>query len=261
MYVPLPKHIKHSIGKEDLVPCSWVGGCRISPRTLGWALVGGISPWHDAADWRQLPYAFLHWNLHEIIQGLDSTHWFPNIYLNNPLPTLVPNNHRRHSLHQESLHIKHDWYWLGPDGLGWYGLKVEMDLFYSECNFIAMLMSEGRQMYQGAQPRYTVLQVCCLVLSNQPIIFSKDEPWEHLVLHSSSFMLHLLYAALRSLEVFCFATWLVHFRCRRFIQQLHHQQYTWSKGVVKVKQPMEENKGKRMSKTSIPIKWDPRKKV
>lgn len=71
-----------SIGGE---PCSWIGRCRISPRTLGRALVGGISPGHDAADWRQLPFTFL----------------------NHPLPTLVPSDHRRHSLHQESL--DHRW--------------------------------------------------------------------------------------------------------------------------------------------------------
>jgi len=33
--------LSRSVGGE---PCSWIGGCRISPRTLGWALVGGISP-------------------------------------------------------------------------------------------------------------------------------------------------------------------------------------------------------------------------
>lgn len=46
---PLPKILRRTgtsllsrgIGRE---PCSWIGGCRISPRTLGWALVGGISP-------------------------------------------------------------------------------------------------------------------------------------------------------------------------------------------------------------------------
>jgi hypothetical protein len=46
---PLPKVLRRTgtsllsrgVGGE---PCSWVGGCRISPRTLGWALVGGISP-------------------------------------------------------------------------------------------------------------------------------------------------------------------------------------------------------------------------
>jgi len=74
--------LSRSVGGE---PWSWIGGCRISPRTLRWALVGGISPRHDAADWRQLP---------------DTS-------LNNPLPTLVPNDHRRHSLHQESL--DHRW--------------------------------------------------------------------------------------------------------------------------------------------------------
>jgi hypothetical protein len=46
---PLPKVLRRTgtsllswgVGGE---PCSWIGGCRISPRTLGWALVGGISP-------------------------------------------------------------------------------------------------------------------------------------------------------------------------------------------------------------------------
>ena len=45
--------------KVTKLPCSWIGRCGISPRTLGRALVGGISPGHDAADWRQLPFAFL----------------------------------------------------------------------------------------------------------------------------------------------------------------------------------------------------------
>jgi len=84
--------LSRSVGGE---PGSWIWGCRISPRTLRWALVGGISPRHDAADWRQLP---------------DTS-------LNNPLPTLVPNGHRRHSLHQESL--DHRWggeeYWCLPE--------------------------------------------------------------------------------------------------------------------------------------------------
>lgn len=87
---PLPKVLRRTgpsllsrgVGGE---PCSRIGGCRISPRTLGWALIGGISPGHDAADWRQLPFTFL----------------------NHPLPTLVPNDHRRHSLHQEGL--DHRW--------------------------------------------------------------------------------------------------------------------------------------------------------
>jgi len=48
--------LSRGVGGE---PCSWIGGCRISPRTLGWALVGGISPRHDAADWRQRPFSFL----------------------------------------------------------------------------------------------------------------------------------------------------------------------------------------------------------
>lgn len=46
---PLPKVLRRtgtsllcrSVGGE---PCSWIGGCRISPWTLGRALVGGISP-------------------------------------------------------------------------------------------------------------------------------------------------------------------------------------------------------------------------
>jgi len=46
---PLPEVLRRTgtsllsrgVGGE---PRSWIGGCRISPRTLGWALVGGISP-------------------------------------------------------------------------------------------------------------------------------------------------------------------------------------------------------------------------
>ena len=85
------------------VPRSWVGRRRVSPWTLGWALIGGISPWHDAGWLASTPLY-----LPGIYKVLVLNLIVHEIHLNNPPTptTLVPNGHRRHSLHQEGLDTK-----------------------------------------------------------------------------------------------------------------------------------------------------------